>query len=299
MSEWKSTAKNPAAIKLSPEWTSALEGLVNDYKALKPRLAEDLAAYEREMTSNCIIPADEECLEEVEEERELEESLETSSASQVSDWSKEDLEGPIDSVTGRPCRALGPSELEDLNEKLFISAQRRIVEKVGPAIPYLPILEKREEILDLIQRSRVVVLSGDTGCGKSTQLPQYLLDSFALDHKGSDCNIIVTQPRRLAALSLAQTVAGHRGEKVGESIGYQVRLNSVMPRQPRGRVLFCSTGILLRRLQASPELSGVSHLIIDEVHERDCLTDFTLVIIKDLLKTNPSLKVVHQRSYTS
>ena len=201
------------------------------------------------------------------------------------------MEGPIDPVTGRLCRVLSQSELEDLNEKLYANAHQRIVEKIGPTIPHLPIIEKRQDILDLIQKSRVVVLSGDTGCGKSTQVPQYLLDSFALERKGVDCNIIVTQPRRLAALSLAQTVAGYRGEKVGESVGYQVRLNAVMPRQARGRVLFCSTGILLRRLQACPELSGVSHLIIDEVHERDCLTDFTLVIIKDLLQTNPSLKV--------
>ena len=79
---------------------------------------------------------------------------------------------------------------------------------------------------------------------------------------------------------------------MGESCGYQVRLNNVLPGQRKGRILFCSTGILLRRIQACPELSGVSHLIIDEVHERDCLTDFTLVIIKDLLRTNPQLKVI-------
>lgn len=74
-------------------------------------------------------------------------------------------------------------------------------------------------------------------------------------------------------------------------MGYQVRLNSVLPKKSQGRILFCSTGILLRRIQTCPDLSGVSHLIIDEVHERDCLTDFTLVIIKDLLRTNPTLKV--------
>lgn len=79
--------------------------------------------------------------------------------------------------------------------------------------------------------------------------------------------------------------------QVGESVGYQVRLNSVLPRKSKGRILFCSTGILLRRIQTCPDLSGVSHLIIDEVHERDCLTDFTLVIIKDLLQINPNLKV--------
>lgn len=75
-------------------------------------------------------------------------------------------------------------------------------------------------------------------------------------------------------------------------MGYQVRLNSVLPKKRGGRILFCSTGILLRRLQANPDLMGVSHLIIDEVHERDCLTDFSLIIIKDLLQANPNIKVL-------
>jgi len=111
--------------------------------------------------------------------------------------------------------------LDRRNEELFISARQRLIEGVGPTVPYLPIIDKKAEILEQIKNNRVVVLSGGTGCGKSTQLPQYLLDSFALDSIGSHCNIIVTQPRRLAAVSLSDTVAGYRGEKVKPIFSHQ------------------------------------------------------------------------------
>ena len=109
---------------------------------------------------------------------------------------------------------IGYLELDRRDKELLESAHRRVNQGLGPKVPLLPIFEKKEHILEQIQKNRVVVLSGGTGCGKSTQVPQYLLDSLALDSRGSKCNIIVTQPRRLAALSLASTVAGYRGEEV-------------------------------------------------------------------------------------
>lgn len=176
---------------------------------MKPLLDEDRSNYD---AAKLLIPVDEESVEELEEERELEESLK-SYPSVVSEKEEQlSSNGPMDPLTGRRLYPLSADRLRELNEKLFQAAQQRPIS--GPVIPLLPILEKRQEILDVIQRNRVVVLSGDTGCGKSTQLPQYILDSFALDRKGAECNIITTQPRRLAALSLARTVANHRGEQV-------------------------------------------------------------------------------------
>lgn len=178
-------------------------------------LDEDRLAFEREHAfTKSLIPEDEKSLEEVQEERELEEFLGSLPPVQKERKHFESEEWPIDPITGRRFQPPSLGEIAKRSDKLFLSAQMRVVEKSGPSIPHLPIIEKREAILDLIERNRVIVLSGDTGCGKSTQMPQYLLDSYALKHQGTECNIIVTQPRRLAALTLAQTVASHRGEKV-------------------------------------------------------------------------------------
>lgn len=106
-----------------------------------------------------------------------------------------------------------------------------------------------------------------SSCGKSTQVPQYVLDHLSLNKQTANTEIIVTQPRRISAMALASRVAQERGEECGKTIGYQIRLESV--RSEQTKMLFCTVGILLRRLASDPNLTGVSHLIIDEVHERD------------------------------
>lgn len=83
--------------------------------------------------------------------------------------------------------------------------------------------------------------------------------------QGAYCNIAVTQPRRISAVSVAERIAVERNESLGESIGFSVRFESVMPR-PYGSVLFCTVGVLLRKLEGG--LRGVSHVIVDEIHER-------------------------------
>ncbi|KAA0156285.1 hypothetical protein FNF29_01078 [Cafeteria roenbergensis] len=133
----------------------------------------------------------------------------------------------------------------------------------------------------------VVVVSGETGTGKSTQVPQFILDDPGM---GPTANIVVTQPRRLAATSLAERVAFERGEAVGRSVGYNVRLDSAT--SSATRLLFCTTGVILRRVTSDPSLRGVSHLIIDEAHERDVNSDFLLAILRDVLPLRPDLRVV-------
>ncbi|KAJ8976100.1 hypothetical protein NQ317_008438 [Molorchus minor] len=103
--------------------------------------------------------------------------------------------------------------------------------------------------------------------------------------------IAVTQPRRIAAISLAQRVAIERDEAVGSIIGYQVRLNSNFS-PTTGRVLYCTTGILLRHLQSDPTLSNFTHIILDEAHERDVNTDLLMNLLRGAIKTNPKLKLV-------
>lgn len=155
----------------------------------------------------------------------------------------------------------------------------------------LPAFEKRQEIVEALEKSNVILISGETGCGKTTQVAQFLLEDEILAGKGSTCHIICTQPRRISAISVAERVAVERGEKLGHSAGFQIRLEKVAPRNT-GSILFCTTGVLLQYMHNDPLLTLASHVIIDEVHERDTLSDFVITLIKDILPVRPDLKVI-------
>ncbi|PIN17878.1 ATP-dependent RNA helicase A [Handroanthus impetiginosus] len=154
----------------------------------------------------------------------------------------------------------------------------------------LPAYKERDTLLDAISRNQVVVVSGETGCGKTTQLPQYILESEIEAARGAACSVICTQPRRISAMAVAERVAAERGEKIGESVGYKVRLEGMKGRDTR--LLFCTTGILLRRLLVDRSLKGVTHVIVDEIHERGMNEDFLLIVLKDLLPRRPELKLI-------
>lgn len=149
----------------------------------------------------------------------------------------------------------------------------------------------RQEILDSLEANRVLLIKGDTGCGKSTQVPQFIIDAFTEGNKANECNILVSQPRRISAISLANRVARERYETVGDVVGYHVRLQNSIPRSP-GSILFCTTGMLLQRIQGNPTLDGVSHVIIDEAHERTLQIDMLLALLKRTLNVNRSLKII-------
>lgn len=154
----------------------------------------------------------------------------------------------------------------------------------------LPAYKEREALLNAISQNQVVVVSGETGCGKTTQLPQYILESEIEAARGAFCSIICTQPRRISAMSVSERVAAERGEKLGESVGYKVRLEGMKGRDTR--LLFCTTGILLRRLLVDRNLKGVTHVIVDEIHERGMNEDFLLIVLKDLLPRRPELRLI-------
>nr|XP_029150311.1 DExH-box ATP-dependent RNA helicase DExH5, mitochondrial isoform X2 [Arachis hypogaea] len=154
----------------------------------------------------------------------------------------------------------------------------------------LPAYKEKEAILSTILRNQVVIISGQTGCGKTTQLPQFILECEIESLQGAACNIICTQPRRISAISVSERVALERGEKLGESVGYKVRLEGIKGRDTR--LLFCTTGILLRRLIADRKLKDVTHIIVDEIHERGMNEDFLLIVLKDLLPRRPEMKLI-------
>lgn len=154
----------------------------------------------------------------------------------------------------------------------------------------LPAMATREAIRSAIQKSNVVVVSGETGSGKTTQVPQYLFEFMCEDGEGSKANIVCTQPRRLAATAVAMRVAEERDEEIGGTIGYSIRLENRV--SAKTRLLYCTTGIILRRLQTDKFLGKVSHIIVDEIHERGVDTDFLLILLKDLLLRRSDLKIV-------
>ncbi|RCI04879.1 hypothetical protein CU098_000104, partial [Rhizopus stolonifer] len=159
----------------------------------------------------------------------------------------------------------------------------------------LPISAYRDQVLELIQKNQVLIISGETGCGKSTQVPQFLAEHLLLDSQTAG-SIICTQPRRISAMSIANRVSTEMGDPFKSTgsrdsmVGYQIRLESKM--SPENVLLFCTTGILLRRLESDKHLDGVSHIVVDEVHERTMESDFLLIILKNLCAVRTDLKII-------
>lgn len=105
----------------------------------------------------------------------------------------------------------------------------------------LPVFVAERQVCDTIAANRVTLIRGQTGCGKTTQIPQLVLDQYVRSGNGAECSIVVTQPRRISAISIAERVAEERCEPLGITCGYSVRFESVLPR-PYGSILYCTVG---------------------------------------------------------
>ena len=147
----------------------------------------------------------------------------------------------------------------------------------------LPIMKIKEKIVSTVNGNQIVIISGPTGCGKSTQVPQFILDQHAMERKM--VNIIVTQPRKIAASGLARRVCQERGWKMGGLVGYQVGLDRENRSQDT-RLLYVTTGVLKRIIIAKKNLNSYTHIILDEVHEREEDMDLVMLLCKKLLFTN-------------
>ena len=206
-------------------------------------------------------------------------------------------------------RASGPRRAVDLSSEEVSSrhmqwAQTMEASDKGKAMMHvrnkLPIAGHRQEILQAILSQQVILIAGETGCGKTTQVPQYILEDCW--GRGEPCRIMCTQPRRLSATSVADRIAQERMERIGSSgssVGYAIRLDKKGGSETP--IMFVTNGIMLRMLTANreggsgkdvDELESITHIVIDEIHERDRFADFMLIIIRDLLPRYPRLRIV-------
>ncbi|XP_016995301.2 probable ATP-dependent RNA helicase DHX34 [Drosophila takahashii] len=157
------------------------------------------------------------------------------------------------------------------------------IRKLRQAQRNLPIARFRGDLRQALDTSRVVIVAGDTGCGKSTQVPQFLYD---FGYRSIAC----TQPRRLACVSLCKRVAHELLDDYGSRVAFQIRFER--SRTQRTNILFITEGLLLRQLAVAANLDQYDALILDEIHERNLFGDFLLGVTKCLLRARPQLKLI-------
>jgi ATP-dependent helicase HrpA len=163
------------------------------------------------------------------------------------------------------------------------------LDPIRPAIKYnsgLPVVQKKDEIISAIINNQVVIIAGETGSGKTTQLPVICLEAG----RGVNGKIGCTQPRRIAAISIADHLAHQLGVQVGNEVGYKIRFNDMDSDQTW--IKFMTDGILLAELRQSPYLRQYDTLIIDEAHERSLNIDFILGYLKRIIPKRPDLKII-------
>jgi len=164
--------------------------------------------------------------------------------------------------------------------------KRRAVHRPASFPAGLPVSERVDDIRDAIEKHQVVIIAGETGSGKTTQIPKICMNIG----RGIRGMIGHTQPRRIAARSVAARIAEELGEQTGQQIGYQVRFTDNTSEQSRVKVM--TDGILLAEIQHDRFLDGYDTLIIDEAHERSLNIDFLLGYLRQLLPKRPDLKVI-------
>jgi ATP-dependent helicase HrpA len=180
--------------------------------------------------------------------------------------------------------------LKAVEKKLGLSMEKKARRKAGvPRSAYpetLPITARKDEIIGAIRRNPVVVITGETGSGKTTQIPKMCLEAG----RGVNGMIGHTQPRRIAAITAARRIAEEMGEPLGRSVGYRIRFDERLGPDPYIKIM--TDGILLAEVQTDARLLDYDTIIVDEAHERSLNIDFILGILKSLLHRRRDLKVV-------
>lgn len=151
----------------------------------------------------------------------------------------------------------------------------------------LPVWEYRDEFIEMTAKNQCIVLVGETGSGKTTQIPQWCLDLVLLGRRKHVC---CTQPRRVAAMSVAQRVADEMDVVLGQEVGYSIRFEDCS--SSRTAMKYMTDGMLLREAMTDPLLDRYGVILLDEAHERTLSTDILLGLIKEVIKQRPDLKVI-------
>ncbi|XP_010641768.1 pre-mRNA-splicing factor ATP-dependent RNA helicase DHX16 [Fukomys damarensis] len=167
------------------------------------------------------------------------------------------------------------------------SAQAQQKESIQAVRRSLPVFPFREELLAAIADHQVLIIEGETGSGKTTQIPQYL---FEEGYTKKGMKIACTQPRRVAAMSVAARVAREMGVKLGNEVGYSIRFEDCT--SERTVLRYMTDGMLLREFLSEPDLASYSVVMVDEAHERTLHTDILFGLIKDVARFRPELKVL-------
>lgn len=204
---------------------------------------------------------------------------------------RKELKG-ISRACGRP-NADNPAvlaRLESLGRKVSASIrEKEDREKSRPKLSYpesLPITARRADIVAAIRSNQVVIITGETGSGKTTQIPKMCIEAG----RGIEGAIGCTQPRRIAAISVANRIAEEMDEPLGRSVGYKIRFDERSGKDPWLKIM--TDGIFLMELHSDPQLRRYDTIIIDEAHERSLNIDFSLGILRNLLPRRPDLKLV-------
>jgi pre-mRNA-splicing factor ATP-dependent RNA helicase DHX16 len=229
--------------------------------------------------------------------------LEKQPNSEQKKWEKEKFDAANYKFTNRDVKEEDQYEyvLDDTIDFVSINTMPASEEKKGPKITEeqkrkmtiketkesLPVFPFKDEIIAAIQSHQVLIIEGETGSGKTTQIPQFLHEAgFTDNNKKVGC----TQPRRVAAMSVAARVAEEMGVKLGNEVGYSIRFEDCT--SDRTIIKYMTDGMMLRELLTEPDLNSYSVLIIDEAHERTLHTDILFGLVKDIARFNKDLKLL-------
>uniref|UniRef100_A0A915MJ30 RNA helicase n=1 Tax=Meloidogyne javanica TaxID=6303 RepID=A0A915MJ30_MELJA len=173
------------------------------------------------------------------------------------------------------------------NEEKVLSAEEKYKLSLQETRRTLPVFSYRDEFIEAVKEHQILIIEGETGSGKTTQLPQYLYESgFCSENKRIGC----TQPRRVAAMSVAARVSEEMNTKIGALVGYTIRFEDCT--SERTKIKYMTDGMLLREFLNEPDLASYSVLMIDEAHERTLHTDVLFGLVKDIARFRKDLKLL-------